>query len=134
MDKTRITYLYDDSPEHTYKIELNKDSFISYQNEKQLIFKRPLKDPEVTAIYRFLSQIRLPICCAKDEEIHSVRIRPQIKNRLAIESKTLNTNFLWDNSDEATFPLAYGYLRNLIDYIDAILPLEAIGVYRPIPE
>lgn len=134
MDKVRITYLYDDSSEHTYKIELHKDSFISYLNEKQLVFKRPLRDLEATAIYSFLSQIRLPICRANDEEIHSIRIRPQIKNRLAIESKALNVNFLWDNSDEATFPLAYGYLKNLIDYIDAILPLEVIGVCRPTPE
>lgn len=132
--KTKIIYLLDNSPEYIYKLELSEHSFISFSNESRLIFKRPLRDSELDAIYRLISQLRLPISKAQDEGLHLVKIRPHVENKLVIQSKTLNAEFLWDNSDEALLPLAYGYLKNLADYIEAILPLESIGVNRCIPE
>lgn len=132
--KTKIIYLLDNSPEYAYKLELSENSFISFADESRLIFKRPLNDSEIDAIYKFLGQIRLPINRAQDEGLNSMRIRPQIKNKLTMQSKTVNASFLWNNTDEASSPLAYGYLKNLTDYIEAILPLEAIGVSRSIPE
>lgn len=133
-NKTKICYLLDNSAEYSYRLELSEQSFISFSDKNRLIFKRPLKDSEIDAIYKFLGQIRLPINRAQDEGLNSIRLRPQIKNKLTIQSKTVNANLLWDNSDEASIPFAYGYLKNLTDYIEAILPLEAIGVSRSIPE
>ena len=134
MNKTKVTYLCDNNSEYTYQMVLGEHSFISFSNESRLIFKRPLRNSELDVIYRLISQLRLPISKAQDEGLHLVKIKPHVENKLAIQSKTLNVEFLWDNSDEASLPMVYGHLKNLSDYIEAILPLESNGVSRYIPE
>ena len=132
--KTNVRYFLDASTEHVYELELSERSFISFFNESRLIFKRPIRESETEALYRFISQLRLPISKSVDQGLSSIKIRPNIQNKLLIESKTFSAQFLWDNSDEASLPILYGHLKNLSDYIEAILPLESIGVHRHIPE